>query len=249
LNEIVVPTQENIEFVTLVYQGVVPPGFDAVVLSQTVLAEVIDNELAKLETEPTEANLDEAKEILFQQLEGLLATSADPAADAARLYDEVPYLPFIAGLQARQIALSTQLAESADEGDGNPCVSHILVESESEAEGILSELAADGDFAALAAEHSIDPSGQDGGGLGCEPAAEYVPEFATAVSEAEVGELVGPVQTDFGWHVLVVDGYEVDGDDLADEVIRDGLSAARVEVDERLGTWDSDLLVIVPPGS
>jgi hypothetical protein len=251
LNEIVVPTQENIEFVTLVYQGSVPPGFDAVVLSQTVLAEVLDNELAKLDTDTSEANLDEAREILFQQIESLLTASADPTADAERLYEEVPYLPFIAELQARQIALSSRLAESADAGagEGNPCVRHILVESESEADEILAELAAEADFAELAAEHSIDPTGQSGGDLGCAAAEAYVPEFATAVSEAEVGEFVGPVETEFGFHVLVVDGYEVNGDDLANEIIRDGLAAATVEVDDRLGTWDTEQLVIVPVGS
>jgi parvulin-like peptidyl-prolyl isomerase len=249
LNEIVGPTQENAEFVALVYQGVVPAGFDTVVLSQTVLAEVIDNELAKLDAETTDTDLDEAKEILFQQLEGLLTASTDPAADAERLYGEVPYLVFIAELQARQIALSARLAATADDSEGNPCVRHILVATEAEAGAILTELAADADFSALAAERSTDPGGSNGGDLGCAPAAQYVAEFAEAVDSAVPGEYVGPIQTQFGWHVLIVDRYEVDGDVLADEVIRVGLSSAKVEVDERLGAWDTDRLMIVPLGS
>lgn len=51
LNDVVVPTQENQEFVDLVYQGDVPPGFAAVVLSQNILGQAIDNELAAVDVE------------------------------------------------------------------------------------------------------------------------------------------------------------------------------------------------------
>jgi peptidyl-prolyl cis-trans isomerase C len=166
-----------------------------------------------------------------------------------RLYEEVPYVPFLAELQARQIALSNQLAAGAGEGEGDPCVRHILVETEDEADEILVELAADGDFATLAAERSTGPTGPNGGDLGCAPSAGYVPEFAEAIDAAELGEYVGPIQTEFGWHVLIVDSYQVDGDTLANEAIRAGLSSVTVEVDERIGEWSTEQLIVVPVGS
>lgn len=249
LNDIVVPTRENEEFVALVYQGSVPPGFDAVVLSQSVIAGVMDNELAKLDAEPTPEVVDEARTLLFGQLEQLMVASTDPTAEVERLYGEVPYLPFIVSLQARQIALSEALAASAPEDDGAPCVRHILLENEADATSVLDELSGGGDFAVLAAERSVGPTGPDGGDLGCAPASNYVPEFATAVTEAELGEFVGPVETQFGWHVIVVDRFEVNGDQLAQEQLTEGLTDATVTVDERVGLWDTERLTIVPVGS
>lgn len=246
LNDIVGPTTVNDEFVALVYQGQVPPGFDAIVLSQTVLGEVLANELSTRDTETTTADRDEAELLLVQQLEGLLATSPDPAADAERLITEVPYLPFIVELQARQIALSNQLAATAQPGEGNPCVRHILVETEAEGDDLQAELADGADFAELAIERSTGPTGPDGGDLGCAPASNYVPEFAAAVEESELGVPIGPVETQFGWHVLLVESYEVNGDQLAQDVLNEGLIGAAIDVDERVGAWDVDRLTIIP---
>lgn len=58
-------------------------------------------------------------------------------------------------------------------------------------------------FAALAKEHSADASNRDtGGDLGFFPKGAMVPPFETAVFNANVGEIVGPVETDFGFHVI-----------------------------------------------
>ncbi len=251
LNDIVVPTSENLEFVDLVYSGVVPPGFNAVVLSQTVLGEVMDNELAKLETEASDADREEAKLLLFGQLEQLLATtSVDPAAEAERLFDEVPYLPFIANLQARQIALSAALAAASTESPiEDPCVRHILVEEEETANEVLGLLNDGGDFATLAGEYSTGPTGPNGGDLGCGPADAYVPEFATAVTEAEIGAFIGPVETQFGFHVILVERFEpreANGDQLAQDQLNNGLIATTVTVDERVGIWDTTQFTIIP---
>lgn len=246
LNDVVVPTRENQEFVDLVYQGEVPAGFTAVVLSQNILGQAIDHELAAVDTVASAADEAEALDLLFQQLTTLLPGAADPAAEAQRLYEEVPYLQFIVGLQARQISLSNYLAANAPEGAGNPCVRHILVETEAEGDTIQNELAAGADFSELAIERSTGPSGPTGGALGCAPAANYVPEFATAVQDAEVGVFVGPIETQFGWHVLIVDEFEVDGDALAQQTLTGSLQSAEVSVDERLGTWDVTRLTVIP---
>lgn len=80
--------------------------------------------------------------------------------------------------------------------------SHILVETEDEAQKIVSELLAGGDFEALAAEQSLDPSGHNGGDLGWFGKGLMVEPFETAVIAMNPGEISQPVQTQFGWHVI-----------------------------------------------
>jgi peptidyl-prolyl cis-trans isomerase C len=60
--------------------------------------------------------------------------------------------------------------------------SHILVETEEEAQGLIDALAEGADFAELAAENSIGPSGPNGGQLGWFTAGMMVPEFETPCS-------------------------------------------------------------------
>jgi hypothetical protein len=86
------------------------------------------------------------------------------------------------------------------------CSSHILFEVEAEADAIvaLDRHAAGEDFAELAMELSVGPSGPDGGDLGCQLTGTFVPEFETAAYEGEAGEVVGPVQTQFGWHLIKI---------------------------------------------
>ena len=250
LNAVAGPTRANDEFVSLVYGGEVPAGFEAVLLSQAVWAHVLDRELAKSDAVPSQDDQATAKGLLLEQLVPLLTTSADPAADSERLYGEVPYLPFIVELQSRQIALSNLLKASAPDTDRNPCVSHILVATEEEANQILTDLEGGAEFATLAQERSTDTgSGALGGELGCVASSNYVPEFATAVDTATEGEYVGPVQSEFGYHVLVVTAYEADGDALAEAALKDGLAAATITVDERIGTWSDDNQRITPVGS
>jgi hypothetical protein len=86
---------------------------------------------------------------------------------------------------------------------------HILVGSEEEANQALAALNAGESFAALAAAISTDQSNKDrGGDLGWAPPSNYVEEFAAAVTDAEIGAIVGPVQTQFGWHIIQVRGRE-----------------------------------------
>lgn len=248
INDVTGPTRDNEEFVTAVYRGAVPAGFEAEVLRQAILSEVLANELTDLGAgDATADDLDEARTALLGQLEPVFVSAPDPAAEAARLFDEVPYLPFLAELISRQIALSSALAETSDL-DGDPCVRHILLEQEDQAEEVLAELEGGADFATLAAERSIGPTGPNGGDLGCAPAASYVPAFADAVTGAEEGVYVGPVETEFGFHVLVVDRYEVNGDQLAQEALTTSLQASTVSIDDRVGTWNEATLTIDPPG-
>ncbi|SMX41351.1 peptidylprolyl isomerase [Octadecabacter ascidiaceicola] len=80
--------------------------------------------------------------------------------------------------------------------------SHILVETEEEANEIKSLIDDGADFAETAQERSTGPSGPSGGELGWFGAGMMVPEFEAAVMALETGEVSAPVQTQFGWHVV-----------------------------------------------
>jgi peptidyl-prolyl cis-trans isomerase C len=110
--------------------------------------------------------------------------------------------------------------------------SHILVETEEEAQALIDALGEGADFAELAAENSIGPSGPNGGQLGWFTAGMMVPEFEVAVFELEAGEVSAPVQTQFGWHVILLNDTREQApptlEDVRAELI-EGLRRARVD--------------------
>ncbi len=88
-------------------------------------------------------------------------------------------------------------------------VRHILVATEEEAQDILAALEAGESFAALAQASSTDTgSGARGGELGWAPVTDYVQPFAVAVENAEIGDIVGPVESEFGFHIIQVHARE-----------------------------------------
>jgi len=84
---------------------------------------------------------------------------------------------------------------------------HILVKDEAKAKEIFEKVkATPADFEKLAKENSEDPSNKDqGGDLGFFGKGAMVPEFEKAAFEAKKGDLVGPVKTDFGYHIILVE--------------------------------------------
>jgi peptidyl-prolyl cis-trans isomerase C len=81
---------------------------------------------------------------------------------------------------------------------------HILVASKEVCEDLKKQIEAGADFAAVAREHSLCPSGKQGGSLGEIGPGQMVKEFDQAVFNGEVGKVLGPVQTQFGFHLLEV---------------------------------------------
>jgi parvulin-like peptidyl-prolyl isomerase len=145
------------------------------------------------------------------------------------------------------------------------CPRHILVASEAEAFVVLDRLDTGESFADVANEVSLDDSSVDGV-LPCpSPPSVYVAPFATALVNAPVGELTEPVQTEFGWHIIVVESREsvdtfeeLSADPLkwvAAETLEsmwtswidDAVTRAEVTVRSDIGTWSSPSDGIVPP--
>jgi len=88
---------------------------------------------------------------------------------------------------------------------------HILVAQKELAEELKKRIVEGGeDFARVAEEHSECPSKKRGGDLGWFGKGAMVRAFEVAAFSAQEGEVVGPVKTEFGWHVIYV--YEVKDD-------------------------------------
>jgi foldase protein PrsA len=147
---------------------------------------------------------------------------------------------------------------SQEEIDELYCSSHILVATEQEANDVLSRIEAGEDFAALATELSTDTaSGAQGGDLGCSAPDTYDPAFAEALTTAAVDVPTAPVESEFGFHVILVRDDEEEAietltataaNEAANTWFTEQFEAAEVTVDETYGTWQaSPQPQVVPP--
>lgn len=142
-----------------------------------------------------------------------------------------------------------------------PEVSHILVETEEQAEQAINRLEEGETFAEVAAEVSIDPgSAQAGGALGQLVPGRFVPEFEEAALALDPGEVSEPVQTQFGWHVITAEApppleeveeeviqtaQEQRGQQVLQEFFNELLLESEIVVNPRFGRWDSLQAIVV----
>ena len=118
-------------------------------------------------------------------------------------------------------------AYDAEYSDAEPTqewdASHILVETEEEAQALITELEGGADFAELARTKSTGPSGPNGGALGWFGPGMMVKPFEDAVVGMEVGAVAGPIQTQFGWHVIKLNDARMKGapplEEVRDEIV------------------------------
>jgi peptidyl-prolyl cis-trans isomerase C len=105
--------------------------------------------------------------------------------------------------EALQAAYDARFKDAAPQTEYS--AAHILVETKEEADAIKAELTGGADFAEIAKAKSTDTgSGANGGDLGWFGLGMMVKPFEDAVVAAKVGEVTGPVQTDFGFHLILV---------------------------------------------
>ena len=238
-------------FLEAIYGGSLPEGTEQVILTQMIRVDVLRSEAEALGVSPSPEDTANAEAELESQLAQAMSAvdPVDPAGAAAEVRGEIgAYFDLIADSLATNSALET--AYAAETEGGNPCAVHILVglEDEELALDLLAQLEGGADFATLAQENSIDPgSAALGGELGCTNPQSYVPEFRDAVIAAELGELVGPIQTDYGYHIIEVTGYE-----NPEEVAARFASVfddVEVSIDPDFGTWDTAGQQVTPPTS
>lgn len=104
--------------------------------------------------------------------------------------------------------------------------SHILVKTEDEAKKLLADIQGGQDFAEVAKANSTDGSAAQGGELGWFGKGQMVPEFEAAVANMKKGDVAGPIQTQFGWHLIKLNDTRQSQPPALDEV--------RAQIEEQL---------------
>jgi peptidyl-prolyl cis-trans isomerase C len=150
----------------------------------------------------------------------LLATKADEEGldDTDAFQDRMEFLrqralhsAFVESKVAAEVTEEAVRARYDKEVAATPPVNeirarHILVATKEEADAIVAQLEAGGDFEAIAKEKSTDGAAAQGGDLGYFGPGQMVPPFEEAAFALEVGQYSKePVQTQFGFHVIKVE--------------------------------------------
>jgi hypothetical protein len=237
-------------------------------LTNEILNVAVDDEFADRGLELTDAQREEvATGIDLGDLDEALKdkivdSQAKQQALLAALAEDVeqPRQPTEAELRAiyEQNAAALTACASGKE------VSHILVADEATANEIAGELAAGGSFADIATTRSTDTgSGAQGGSLGCLGAQPFVEAFQQAADAAPLDQVVGPVQTEFGYHLILVTTWnpsfekvrgqleqqyasqaQQQAQQLQQQAFGDAilprLDAMKVHVDPRYGKWETE---------
>ena len=184
--------------------------------------EAFDQALEQNQISEQELRQDVRENLPIQQVQERVAGDAEPSDEEVQtFYDENKEAQF------------TQPAQR--------CVRHILFnkDQQQKAEEVKAQLQDGGDFAELARENSQDPgSAEKGGDLGCLGKGETVAPFEEAAFDAEKGEVVGPVETEFGYHLIEVTETREERTQPLDEVepqITDQLAATQQE--EEFTEW------------
>ena len=81
---------------------------------------------------------------------------------------------------------------------------HILVPSEADCTTLKKMIEGGEDFVEIAKQHSKCPSGNKGGDLGEFSPGQMVKEFDEVVFSGEIGKVLGPVKTQFGYHLIEI---------------------------------------------
>ena len=122
--------------------------------------------------------------------------------------DVIPFEGVDSGFSSRQFLQPA--ANKIDCGEFNfyasqVKASHILLNSKSQADALRQKIV-DGEisFADAAKKYSLCPSRDDGGDLGFFPRGAMVPAFEKAAFALQIGEISQPVETRFGWHLILV---------------------------------------------
>jgi parvulin-like peptidyl-prolyl isomerase len=215
----------------------------------TVETTVVNDAIAQLET-----NLG------AEALDGQLADAGLARGDLRRLAERLLLLNVVQEAVVEERLDDEALRAQYEEQLGTFTtleVAHILVENQADAERIVAEVTPR-TFAQVARRESIDPgSAENGGSLGTYSEAEFLanfdPDFVAAALELEPGEISGPVQTQFGWHVIRMVSRDVAPFEEVEEQLRAGssgqlfadwmfeqLDATDVDVNPRFGRLDPE---------
>jgi peptidyl-prolyl cis-trans isomerase D len=179
--------------------------FDAIMLPyERFLSEVSiteDEARAHYEASAADYHREQQRVIRYLVVETSRLRRQLPVEDAElRAYYDDHLDEFVEEEQAQAAHVLIRLAADADV--------EAQAEAELRAQGVAQIARSGGEFAALAEKHSDDPGSKDkGGDLGWFGRGRMVPEFDEAVFNAKPGEIVGPVRSQYGFHIIKVDGF------------------------------------------
>lgn len=133
-------------------------------------------------------------------------------------------------------------------------VSHILVDTQEQAAAIKRAIDSGTDFATAAQANSLDSSAQNGGRLGCLDDSQFVEPFATVAATQPLNVVSDPVQTEFGYHLILSTDQAPEGalEQAAFQVFRARAADpkfTKITVAPRYGSWDRRNLSVAPPAS
>ncbi|MBK0398609.1 peptidylprolyl isomerase [Limibaculum sp. M0105] len=196
------------------------------ILSQGLLDQLIEQTL--LEKAARDAGMDERLDVALSirnQIRAVLADAWLRVELEKRMTEE------------RLLALyDTQYATTEPEDEVR--AAHILVETEEKAKDLLAQLDNGADFAALAAEHGTDGTASRGGELGWFVKGDMVPQFSDAAFATEPGQIAGPVESPFGWHLIKVferrEKPVPTFEEVREELAGEAVQAAQAEIMEEL---------------
>lgn len=180
------------------------------VLQQLILTDIFEAEVGEDRVKELQEESETSTAALIAQYGGeeqFMSVIQAAGYDEKEDYTEaLYYLSLMNEAIAKSIDIADEEVQAAyDEYQPPIEASHILVETEEEAQTIIDELNNGGDFAELAKEHSLDATAENGGALGEVSRGQMVKEFedaAFALGEGEVSK--EPVQSEFGYHIIKV---------------------------------------------
>lgn len=238
--------------------------FIARLLTQRVYYELIKKELERRKVKITDADLTPLREGVIQQVGGKPVFDKFSKGYQDQLVLQRALFKKLNETLANELGAGkpeTYFKEHADEFVQG-CASHILISTQdkdpeaarAEATEVKARLDKGADFATVAKEVSDDPgSGQQGGDLGCVGKGQFVPEFEEALFTLPIGELSGLVESQFGFHLIIVKERKTPTYEEAKAEVEAALGRlasmelekflvkasgdAKVSVDKRYGTW------------
>ena len=188
------------------------------------------------------------KALLVAARKEKLERKPDIAAQMQAAADEKlenAYVQQQVGPQVTEAAIQTEYNKDYANKPGPEQVDarHILVKTQAQAQAIIDQLNKGADFGKLAQAQSIDPGAKNGGELGWFSQNEMVPAFSAAAFALKPGQYTKtPVQSQFGWHVILSEGkrqapppaladvHDQIRQNLADAAIKATLTDARSKV-------------------
>ena len=222
---------------------------------QAVGAKLLLDEAAKLDLPVSEAEVDEQVEKIVLQVGGQEAFEAalkQQKTDAAAFRDQIRRGRRVDKLVEKAVAgvgepseadIQAHFEAHKDDFKASERVlaQHILItpdgdtatskaEAKAKIEAVRERVLGGKDFADEAAEHSMCPSGKEGGSLGWFARGMMVPEFDGAVFAMKDGEVSEVIETQFGYHIIYKTAHEEAGEadlDEAREQVRDFIRHAR----------------------